>query len=330
MPPMHPALRLVSAAPVFLVACGPPATIPAHALEARPQDPQDVPEESKKDASSRFVRLIETGEHEGRLELAIGHYRKGDVEVDLIAAVHIADAGHYQALQKRFQDYDALLFELVGTAEDARHLHEREEGGPVSMLQRALKTGLDLEFQLDGIEYTPDNFVHADLTPREFQELSAEKGESLATLMFRSMIAEQQRLREAAEERGDEEPIDLVTAFRERRGRHMLRWMMAQQLQDMERVAAGFAGPDGESVLVEGRNARCMEVLDDQIEAGVEKIGIYYGAAHMTDMEERLRTRGFEKVDETWWTAWDLNVRPDPDVYVSSRREKKEGKGDGN
>jgi hypothetical protein len=52
------------------------------------------------------------------LETAIVHYvpkdgDRGGLSVDLIGAVHIADKAYYDQLNKTFEQYDVLLYELV-------------------------------------------------------------------------------------------------------------------------------------------------------------------------------------------------------------------------
>jgi len=298
---------------------------------------------------SQFVRFVFTAKDEGKLEVAVTRYRdaKGR-QVELLSAVHIADPGHYSELQRQFQSYESLLYELVGesttrpTPETAKKMNS-----PVSFLQRMLKTGLDMEFQLDALDYTPANFVHADLTPSEFRKLQKKRGESLLTIMLRSMAHQMKKLRSAGEaaagerdgagETGDDEddeetaardfPMgDLVTAFRNREGRHLLRFLFAQQIEDIESVAAGFSGPDGESVIVEGRNRRAIEVLQEELEKGRTNLGIYYGAAHMPDFEERLLQLGFAKVGHRWLVAWDVSKRPDPGPVRPGREGDRDGR----
>ena len=69
-------------------------------------------------ASTQFARIRK--DEEGRpvaLQLAIVTYAPRDnpdnLSVDLVGAVHIADRSYYEALNARFQEYDALLYELV-------------------------------------------------------------------------------------------------------------------------------------------------------------------------------------------------------------------------
>jgi hypothetical protein len=262
---------------------------------------------------SKFVRLTPLGADEALLEVALPTYRdQRGREVTLISAIHVADEAHYRALQEEFEKYDAMLYELVAPDGTVPERGARG-GGALTMLQRALKRGLDLQFQLDGIDYDRPNFVHADLSPSEFQRQMRERGESLLTLMLRAMVKESQRMRELLDAPASQpaESVDLVAAFRKGEGRHRLRLAMATQIQDIERVAAGFGDGDKGSVLVEGRNARAVEVLERELANGHRKLAIYYGAAHMPDIEQRLLRLGFAKVGERWLTAWDVHKRPD-------------------
>ena len=77
-----------------------------------------LPPNSPVDESTQFARVAK--DDEGRpaaLQLAIVTYIQRDdpekLTVDLVAAVHIGDQRYYEELNSRFQDYDALLYELV-------------------------------------------------------------------------------------------------------------------------------------------------------------------------------------------------------------------------
>lgn len=268
---------------------------------------------------SDFVRFVEAGDG-GRLETAITRYRKDDVEVTFFAAVHIADAACYAALNDRFTTCDALLYELVA-APDARPAKGQRERGfsPVSLLQRGMKTSLELAFQLDEIDYQAANFVHADMTPQEFEQSMSERGESMLSMMFDMMQQTARQQRAQADERGGDgdgdgaaaaaKPFDLVAAFRSGEGRHLLRMTFGRQLEQVEGMMAGGKG----STLLEGRNEKCLEVLQRELQAGKKRLGVYYGAAHFPHMERRLvEDLGFAKAGHEWLVAWDCKKRPDP------------------
>lgn len=260
---------------------------------------------------SEFVHYVDPKDsEEPRLEVAVTSYKGPDDQtVDLVSAIHIADSAHYKELQELFTQYDAMLYEMLAE-EGSRPTPGQQSSGLLSFFQRGIKTALDLEFQLDGVDYTPDNFVHADLDPDTFARLMEERGESIFILLLRAMAMDFARGR-GEDETAEIRPFDIVTAFRNREGRHALRLLFAGQMTQIENVAAGFGGPDGESVLVEGRNKRALEVLKEQMAKGKKKLAIYYGAAHMPDMEERLLAMGFTKTGERWLRAWDLRKRPD-------------------
>ncbi len=69
------------------------------------------------------------------------------------------------------------------------------------------------------------------------------------------------------------------------------------------------------TILIEGRNKKCLRVLEQQLELGKRNLGIYYGAAHMADLERHLTAEmGFQKVSEEWIVAWDCSASRFPVV----------------
>ncbi len=254
-----------------------------------------------------FTRWVSTGETEGRFETAKTRFvdEKGR-SVELIGAVHIGDAGYFAKLQKSFEQYDALLYELVAR-KGTRPKKGRKSNSVISMLQRGMKNVLDLEFQLDAIDYSAKNFVHADLDPRRFFQKQKEKGESILTIMLRAMLVGMKQQCEGKE--ATPTVFHILAGFASKDGARYLKFLFAQQLDDMEAMLAAFGGDKGSaSVIVGERNAECFRVLDEQLRAGKKKLGIYYGAAHLPDMSDRLRKRGFKPVRTDWTTAWDCTM----------------------
>ncbi|MBL9076109.1 MAG: type II secretion system protein GspG [Planctomycetes bacterium] len=292
----------------------------------RAQQPAPAAADEAVAVPSDFVRFVAVDDG-GHLDTAITTYRNGDVELVLFGAVHIADQACYDTLNDRFTQCDALLYELVGP-EDYRPSKDRERGGfnPIAILQAGLKNALELQFQLDAVDYSPANFVHADMTPAEFERSMAERGESLLSIMLDMMLSGMKMQREQAEN-GDAAKAmpDLVTAFQNREGRHTLRLAFAQQLENMELLAAG--GREG-NTLLQGRNEKCLAVLQREMAAGKKRIGIYYGAAHLPHMEQRLvRDLGFTKTGHEWLVAWDCRKRLDRQydrALVQQRRQCRE------
>jgi hypothetical protein len=257
-----------------------------------------------------FIRFVADGSAAGRVETAVKEYRNtAGVSVILFAAVHVGDRGYYRELQRRFAECDVLLYEMIRDAGPAHAPVEVDTANPVSQLQIGMKRLLALEFQLEAVDYTPTNFVHADLDPTTFARLQAERQESLLSLMIRVMLEEQARLNA-----GEGTPVSslglLLALMNPDRG-YALKLVLGRQMDQLERMLAGIENDgDGQgSVIVSARNAHAMKVLEEQIQRGQRRLGIFYGAAHMTDFEERLTRMGFQRADEEWLTAWDIRPR---------------------
>jgi hypothetical protein len=234
--------------------------------------------------------------------------------VDLVAAVHLGSQNYYDTLDRLFADYDAVLYELVAPPNARIPKPGRAPSGAIGTAQQGLTKMLGLEFQLDSIDYTARNFVHADLTPKEFDAAMRKRGESWWT-MFTKLMQESM----ARAERGDAAPgTDLGVRdvfgmlFGSQADRQLrLRRLMAEQFSDMDALTAAFGGDKG-STLITDRNAAALEVLRAQIKKENRRLAIFYGAAHMDDFDKRLREDfGLQPGETVWLEAWDLEA-PSP------------------
>lgn len=264
------------------------------------------------------MRWVSTGKTEGRYETSIARYRDGsDRTVDLVSVVHIGDSSYYADLEQRFSAYDALLYELVAP-KGSRPGRGRKKGTSViSQVQRLMKDSLDLQFQLDAIDYEAKNFVHADLSPKEFLAKQKERGESMVTLMIRAMLAGMQNSKDGPQ----------ITSYHLLFGINnpkYLKFLFAQQLENVEALLAALGGGKGEeSTIVGDRNAAAIEVLNERLEKGDDNIGIFYGAAHMPDLEDRLLQLGFKYEGEEWLTAWDVTISEEERARRDALEKKK-------
>jgi hypothetical protein len=242
--------------------------------------------------------------------------RRLPLQVDLVAAVHLGGRDYYEALNRVFAEYDAVLYELVAPPNARLPKPGHKPAGAIGAAQQGMTRLLGLEFQLDRIDYAADNFVHADLSPREFSAAMAKRGESWWTVFSRLMAEASARA-----ERGDMPTGPELTmgdlfglVFGTDTDRQLrLRRLMAEQFSDMDVLTAAFGGEQG-STLITDRNAAALEVLRDRIAAGDARIAIFYGAAHMDDFDARLQEDfGLQPRDTVWLEAWDLrDPAPEP------------------
>lgn len=231
--------------------------------------------------------------------------------VDLVGAIHLADARYYRNLNRAFPRYDKVLYEMVdgegvpemlrlarkmgdGTAtaeEEAgfKKMVQQSGSGEGSMLNSVLGRYyimmaqlLDLQLQTELIDYSLPNMVFADMTSEELAAAMEQRGESWFKLILSSMIESDSSSQSSLRTDG--------VALR----RSMLRTLAKESGGSLE-----F------SAIVISRNERCMVVLDRELESAASgsRIAIFYGAMHLRDMHYRMLERGFKLQGVQWLTA---------------------------
>ncbi len=262
------------------------------------------------EAPVRFLRLVEQEDGEPKaLEVAIVRCtRPGDEPagpiVDLVSAIHVAEPEYFAQLNREFTNYQAVLYELV--APEGTRIPKgagRRASNPVSLLQHGLTDLLDLQFQLEGIDYTAENLVHADMSPEQFARSMKDRGENFGEVFFRMMGYTMARQSDGTGKTSDARM--LMALFAGNRAM-ALRRVMAEQFQDMQGLMNAIEGPDGSTLIAE-RNKVALEVLRRELADEKQKVAIFYGAGHMDDMLTRLRDDfGLVPVEIRWLTAWKL------------------------
>lgn len=244
------------------------------------------------------------------LQVAIAKYKIASgpyagATVDLIGAVHVGEKSYYQELNKRFTEYDAMLYELVAD-ESANKPFEREERdgvNPIGALQTGMKDVLQLKFQLDEVDYSPANFVHADMSPSEFGSDMAKRGDGFVSMFARMMGA---GLAVQSSKKSSNQQADMLAAMLTK-DPIKVRRAMASQFESMEAQMAGIADKNGKSTLLTERNGKAFQVMERELKAGKKNIGVFYGAGHLLDMHARLiRDFQAEQVEVEWLDAWNL------------------------
>lgn len=355
---LSPALRLTSvllvgailAAPAIAQTLAPPATVLLRAavLQQESDDPAAVLGDAvaevaeiagdelrsitelirgaAPDAGS-FIRIThdENGEPLA-METAVARYvpafGNGDLVVDLIGVVHYGERMYYQTLNQRFTQYDSLLYELVAPEGTRPNPAQKDR---LNMIMAKLAVLLvDLEPQLQLIDYSQPNFVHADLSPAGIGQAMRARGENRVTLVLgviTDMIRqynlqkyqmEQWSMNGYAHDAPAHEPINWREDWRlytiDPAGASRMKRLLATQLAATD-IGSGL-GETIERILIDDRNAEVIEVLRDEVVDGKRHIGIFYGAGHMEDLEKRLLSEfGLRCESVEWLPAWNLQLR---------------------
>ncbi|MDG2186522.1 MAG: hypothetical protein P8K79_12655 [Mariniblastus sp.] len=260
------------------------------------------------DEMAHFLRIRRDAKRRPvAMETSVTRYEgvneKGEpVSVDLIGVVHIGEKTYYEQLNKVFENYDAMLYELVAPEGTVIPKGGRVDSGasanPLVALQVGMKSMLELDFQLDHIDYTKDNFVHADMSPNEFAESMKRNDESFFKMAMKA-IGQSMGQQSSGQDAKMLAAILSGSAVKRRA-------VMAEQMQDLESGMVIFEGRDG-STIIDFRNAKAMDILKREIAAGNKKLALFYGAGHLPDMQRRLQSEfQMKRAGQYWLEAWKL------------------------
>ena len=261
------------------------------------------------DDGTSFVRVVEDdSDRPLALQIAINSYglKTGyrQIRVDLIGAIHIGDKAYYADLNERFKMYDALLYELIAPKDTIVERDGSHPKGVISGTQLAMKKMLGLSFQLDEVDYAARNLVHADLSPEELSQSMRDRGESLYVYFWRLFYASMNQYARDPLGLSDMQKLSTMLSGG---SDNSFKVMLAYELVDLDAYKE-ILGEDADSAVIGARNQRAIDVLREQLKAGDKRIAIFYGVAHMPDMEQRLMEQlGFAYLDTTWVDAWNLD-----------------------
>lgn len=268
----------------------------------------DIGDQQKERSATKYIRQAFDENNQPRsMQTAITRFVNRDkgLTVDLVGVVHIGDKTYYQVLNELFTDYDVVLYELVAPEENNVPQPGHRSSNPLAFLQKSMQDMLGLSSQLALVDYTPSNFVHADLTPQEMKQKMEERGQTGWSVAF-SAFSEMMNNPAAAQQSMGGKDMSFSELMDTFSTPYKLRRMMAEQFSG-ENIDTGLGKTLNQMIVVD-RNIAAMEVLDEQVDQGHKKIAIFYGAAHMPDFEKRLNDQGYEISSQAWVDAWDLRA----------------------
>jgi hypothetical protein len=264
--------------------------------------------------AAEHMRFVEDDDGAARLEVVVVKMEgPGGVLVDLVGAVHVAEAVYLEALNERFKGYDAVLYELVGSPEKGKPLGNRAVAndarlGWIGTLQQKMKEALKLEGQLEKIDYTAANFVHADMGMETFQKTQETKQETFLGLWLKAMAAQQSVGSSEAAGNDLASVMVLLQILMKKDGADDLKRLIGREFDQVESIMSGLEAGGG-TVIIGERNRVALEVMAEQIAVGKKRLAIFYGAGHFPDMQKRLEAMGFQKKGEEWLAAWSISPR---------------------
>ena len=246
-----------------------------------------------------YVRVHEDPETKtGSVDTSIHHFEGADgFSVDLIGAIHIAEKQYYQRLNETFKKYDVVLYEVVaeeGTRPDKEY---KSSLSVIGTVQHQFGNALGLVHQLGSIDYQPQNMVHADMTPTEFSQAMKDRKDGFFVWYLRSIGY-------AMGQPSDTMDVKILTALFASDRQKALRKALSKQIGEIGGEIDAMNGSNG-SAIVNDRNDKVLAQAQKLRQEGKKKIAIFYGAAHLPDMAEKLE-KDFQLQPKQleWIPAW--------------------------
>jgi hypothetical protein len=244
-----------------------------------------------------WLRTVDTPGEGRELQTALRRYdlpKHPGRSVTLLGVSHIGSRAYYEGIQERLDAAGLVLYEGIGgdrpEFRNATAADYKDAG-----LQADLAAALGLQFQLAAIRYNRPHFRNSDVGPVEL--LALFQGDDPDALDAESL----EKLQALLAAMQNEGPLSqALSALLDQIGEHpgrarSLRWSLAEILGaldgDLSRSAA--VPPDMRRLmegLLQGRNNVVLRDLRALLanENGPKDIVIFYGAAHMHDLEVRL------------------------------------------
>ena len=266
------------------------------------------------------------GKEGGRvLEVAVrtlASPKENGPRVTLLGVSHLGDAAYYEKVQKKLDAADLVLFEGVGFGDDGPP--KRDGGGSaVSGIQVSLARSMGLVFQLEAIRYDRPHFRNSDL--------------STEALLTRLQGGPLKPSKKGAKGKAPEDGLQSREFTKALSGNSFLfdflgktlalfgenpKFRALMKLAIMETLGsiegdvtrlAKSSGPGMEKfmkVLLEDRNTIVFRDLRKVLKKKnpPKSIVVFYGAAHMPDLENRLaRKFGFRPAGDEWLAAFGVD-----------------------
>ena len=283
--------------------------------------------------SAPYLKINRISNEKLELQVAVRRFvpQQGTgAEIWLVGVTHIGESNYYSNIQMFLDKMTVVLYEGVGFSETKQnqstesqntstHKNIAKKKSTDSSFQSKLAYSLGLNFQLDAIDYDRPNFKNCDMTVSQLQNvftaqvatnksMSTEglrewekikqlyQGESLSTILMEyalKLIGSNPRM------------IALVKIlFIETLGK------IQGDINNWSGLPPGIK--DLFQVLIQERNNLITSQLKEELSKCKRnsRIALFYGAAHMSDLEKRLvKELNYRPLDQIWYKAFSVDLK---------------------
>ncbi len=273
---------------------------------------------------------VHHGKEGKKLRIPIATYQnEAGKTVDLVGVIHVADPEYYKLLNKRFDSYDRVLFEMVNGEDLVRFeilkKKMQKEGlkgaeldeyqgmlesyvadssalsSILKLVMEVLKSNTGLVIQQEGIDYAKTHFVYADMTQKELSAAMDARGETMLGILLCDALLGRKEKPKANLSYGELlRRLEATGAERQALLRDFLIEALVHTTQ-RDRV--------NENAIIVSRNEKAMQVFDEVMrDEKLKNVAIFYGAAHLPDFHKRMLKRGYKLTKVEWLPSFSTEM----------------------
>lgn len=260
---------------------------------------------------TRYIRFLPgISGWEGELQTSIVSFSNSlGTKLDLVSAVHLGDKEYYEKLNAEFLSKDVVLYELVAELGKKPSINsEKANSSPVSFLQKAMGSFLRLSFQLEQIDYSPENFTHADLNPSQLRLAMEAKDQNLLSTFsaLAAALSSEYHLEESSEETiKSMSMMSLLSALTSGDHANSLKYLFGRELGKAGEIKLTEEIENEIPILGDRNRAVIKRLVEVTSDSENKQIAIFYGAAHMPGIEKSIvEELGYRQDSHRWLPAW--------------------------
>jgi hypothetical protein len=250
--------------------------------------------QTQEPAAPEFTRLVHTSktaeEMQTRAVKLVPQNGSGP-EIWLVGVAHIGRPEYYKSIQTLLDAQSLVLFEGV-KPKGSQPSTPASFANKDKSMYHAFADAVGLDFQLFDIDYSKPNFQNSDLSWDEVNDLAAKQGKEAQgkVSMIEKLIS-------------PDSPIKpLLAMIKEDPGSQEAMRVVLVEALAKPGMMMSFLGEGTSNVIVKKRNEKVLQDLKGEMTR--PSIAIFYGAAHMPDMEKSIVSGlQYKESGEKWLTA---------------------------
>lgn len=212
----------------------------------------------------------------------------------LIGVAHIGEADYYKGIQKLLDQQGLVLFEGVSNNGERKDVD-------LSSTYKLFASTIGLVFQLTSIDYKHDNWKNSDVTWQELQDLAAKEGGQQG----KDSLDAIGNAMDTNSGQGKMIASFLDSIKNDPGSQAALRVVLAEALSSPDMLKNVLSALQSDVVL-RARNDKIFSDLQGNLKtnSAPRSVALFYGAAHMPDLESRItKTLGYKMTEDRWYSA---------------------------